>query len=499
MSVRAPSCPDPVAPRGAYKYVLSENEIDMIVEIRRQPIHTTKTVSFGFNLYKRLNSMHQTVKIVLELVAKTCFEVSYVSPTSLLVFPLGENDASHQCALICFEFNLCGDVICFSGQDYVFMMLCEYFAIDCLDRMDGYAYLVVMLELFAYIHCHIALLSTVEVLSQLLGLRCVESKVCDWYWKRKDVTQGDWVEMNVVLKYVKFLTEYAVNLSITILWEVSWIFGIVGIVMVEIFIVLAGLLPNHVEGETGGRVGRGGGRGGGPRIGNDERVDELNGQGNDQGLGANRGVEGVNGNAEGANGECTRLLNDHCPAIAEPLTRHASSGCSYKDFLACNPKEYDGKGGAVVCTRWIEKMKFVDDMSGCSTDQKVKYTVGSFVGKALTWWNSHIYTRSREIVVELFSDYDCEICYHPGKANVVADALSRKERVKPKRVRAMNMILQSGIKDKILAAQKEAVDEFAGLQRGLDEMIEQRSDGTLYYLDRIWVPLKSDIKKFNPT
>ncbi|GJX59560.1 putative reverse transcriptase domain-containing protein [Tanacetum coccineum] len=36
--------------------------------------------------------------------------------------------------------------------------------------------------------------------------------------------------------------------------------------------------------------------------------------------------------------------------------------------------------------------------------------------------------------IELFSDYDCEICYHPGKANVVADALSRKERVIPKRV-----------------------------------------------------------------
>ncbi|GJX64043.1 putative reverse transcriptase domain-containing protein, partial [Tanacetum coccineum] len=40
--------------------------------------------------------------------------------------------------------------------------------------------------------------------------------------------------------------------------------------------------------------------------------------------------------------------------------------------------------------------------------------------------------------IELFSDYDCEICYHPGKANVVADALSRKERVNPRRVRAMN-------------------------------------------------------------
>nr|GEV86623.1 putative reverse transcriptase domain-containing protein [Tanacetum cinerariifolium] len=96
--------------------------------------------------------------------------------------------------------------------------------------------------------------------------------------------------------------------------------------------------------------------------------------------------------------------------------------------------------------------------------------------------------------IKLFSDYDCEICYHPSKANVVADALSRKERVKPKRVRAMNMILQSSIKGRILAAQKEVVDEFAGLQRGLDEMIEQRSDGTLYYLDRIWVPLKGVVR-----
>nr|GEV06225.1 hypothetical protein [Tanacetum cinerariifolium] len=53
---------------------------------------------------------------------------------------------------------------------------------------------------------------------------------------------------------------------------------------------------------------------------------------------------------------------------------------------------------------------------------------------------------------ELFSDYDCEIRYHPGKASVVADALSRKERVNPKRVRAMNMIFQSSIKDRELAA-----------------------------------------------
>ncbi|GKE50679.1 putative reverse transcriptase domain-containing protein, partial [Tanacetum coccineum] len=42
--------------------------------------------------------------------------------------------------------------------------------------------------------------------------------------------------------------------------------------------------------------------------------------------------------------------------------------------------------------------------------------------------------------------------------------------------------------------QKEPMDEFAGLQKGLDEMIEQRSNGTVYYLDRIWVPLKGKVR-----
>ncbi|GJV28674.1 hypothetical protein Tco_1385122, partial [Tanacetum coccineum] len=96
--------------------------------------------------------------------------------------------------------------------------------------------------------------------------------------------------------------------------------------------------------------------------------------------------------------------------------------------------------------------------------------------------------------IGLFSDYDYEIRYHLGNANVVADALSRKERVKPKKVRAMNMTLQLSIKDSLLAAQKEASDESAGLQKGLDEMTELRNDGMLYYLDRIWVSLKGDVR-----
>ncbi|GKF64824.1 hypothetical protein Tco_0188272 [Tanacetum coccineum] len=94
--------------------------------------------------------------------------------------------------------------------------------------------------------------------------------------------------------------------------------------------------------------------------------------------------------------------------------------------------------------------------------------------------------------IELFSDYECEIRYHPGKANAVANALSRKKRVKPRRVRAMAMIIQPGIKGMVLAAQSEALKQenvLAERLHGLDQQIEGREDGSLYFLDRIWVPL----------
>nr|GEY18169.1 putative reverse transcriptase domain-containing protein [Tanacetum cinerariifolium] len=64
--------------------------------------------------------------------------------------------------------------------------------------------------------------------------------------------------------------------------------------------------------------------------------------------------------------------------------------------------------------------------------------------------------RGKRHWIELLSDYECEIKYHPGKANVVADSLSRKERLKPRRVRAMSMTIQSGLKAKILEAHDEA-------------------------------------------
>ncbi|GJV63998.1 putative reverse transcriptase domain-containing protein [Tanacetum coccineum] len=58
-------------------------------------------------------------------------------------------------------------------------------------------------------------------------------------------------------------------------------------------------------------------------------------------------------------------------------------------------------------------------------------------------------TRQRRWL-ELLSDYDCDIRYHPGKANVVADALIRKERIDPLRVRALAMTIGLDLPKQIL-------------------------------------------------
>ncbi|GJV56579.1 putative reverse transcriptase domain-containing protein [Tanacetum coccineum] len=69
--------------------------------------------------------------------------------------------------------------------------------------------------------------------------------------------------------------------------------------------------------------------------------------------------------------------------------------------------------------------------------------------------------------IELLSDYEYEIKYQPGKANVVADALSRKERLKLRRVHAMSMTIHSGLKTKILEVQREAAKDLKALAEWL--------------------------------
>ncbi|GJV61474.1 putative reverse transcriptase domain-containing protein [Tanacetum coccineum] len=94
--------------------------------------------------------------------------------------------------------------------------------------------------------------------------------------------------------------------------------------------------------------------------------------------------------------------------------------------------------------------------------------------------------------IELLSDYDCEIRYHPGKANVVVDALSRKDR-EPIRVRSLVMMEHTNLPEKILNAQTEAMKEenvkVENLGRLIKPIFEVRSDGIQCFEGRIGLPL----------
>nr|GFA90490.1 putative reverse transcriptase domain-containing protein [Tanacetum cinerariifolium] len=123
--------------------------------------------------------------------------------------------------------------------------------------------------------------------------------------------------------------------------------------------------------------------------------------------------------------------------------------------------------------------------------------------------------------LELLSDYDCDIHYHPGKANVVADALSRKERQPPLRVRALVMTIGLDLPRQILNAQTKArklenikkedvggmlVENSRDPEKVRTEKLEPRTNGTLclngrsllpcYDALRTWPNMKADIATY---
>ncbi|GJS22659.1 putative reverse transcriptase domain-containing protein [Tanacetum coccineum] len=124
---------------------------------------------------------------------------------------------------------------------------------------------------------------------------------------------------------------------------------------------------------------------------------------------------------------------------------------------------------------------------------------------ALKIWRHYLQRRW----LELLSDYDCDIRYHLGKANVVADALSRKEREPPLRVRALVMTIGLDLPKQILNAQTEArkpenikSEDVGGMlienakypEAIRTEKLEPRTDGTLCLNGRSWLPCYGDLR-----
>nr|GEW81294.1 putative reverse transcriptase domain-containing protein [Tanacetum cinerariifolium]GEW82212.1 putative reverse transcriptase domain-containing protein [Tanacetum cinerariifolium] len=99
--------------------------------------------------------------------------------------------------------------------------------------------------------------------------------------------------------------------------------------------------------------------------------------------------------------------------------------------------------------------------------------------------------------LELLADYDCEIRYHLGKENVVADALSQKKQIKPLRVKSLIMTNHPKLPSQILKDQNKALKEEnvkAENLRGMDKSFEIHPDGTHCIKNRSWLPLFGNLR-----
>ncbi|KAI3806853.1 hypothetical protein L1987_22769 [Smallanthus sonchifolius] len=99
--------------------------------------------------------------------------------------------------------------------------------------------------------------------------------------------------------------------------------------------------------------------------------------------------------------------------------------------------------------------------------------------------------------LELLKDYDCEIIYHPGKANVVADALSRKDVPAPIRVKVCQLVVTSDVMREIERAQDESLkEENIKKERmvGQQDKLEYNTLGVRTRFGRVWIPMSGELR-----
>nr|GFA53170.1 putative reverse transcriptase domain-containing protein [Tanacetum cinerariifolium] len=100
--------------------------------------------------------------------------------------------------------------------------------------------------------------------------------------------------------------------------------------------------------------------------------------------------------------------------------------------------------------------------------------------------------------IELLSDYDCEIRYHRGKSNFMANALSRTEMDKPLCVRALMMTIHNDLPKQIHKAHEEVIKgenvKVENLGRLIKPIFEFHPNGTRCFENHVWLPLFSGLK-----
>nr|GEV22926.1 hypothetical protein [Tanacetum cinerariifolium] len=198
--------------------------------------------------------------------------------------------------------------------------------------------------------------------------------------------------------------------------------------------------------------------------------------------------------------------------------------CAYKDFLNCKPLTFKGTEGVVVLTEWFEKMESIFHISNCAMENQVKFATCTFLGNALTWWNSHMKGHFKKDCLKLKNGNHGN---QPGNGNALAKVYvvgmrgktqtSMSLRDKKEYEEHLKEILKLLQKEelyakfskcefwipKILEAQieekkpKNIKNEDAGGMIRKDipkEKLEPCADGTLCLNGRSWLPCYGDLR-----